>query len=40
VVTKTVQRLPDAAHIASIEDVFQFDATARRIAKELLTNPF
>ena len=36
VVAKTVACLPDAASIASVEDVFAFDAAARRVANELL----
>lgn len=40
VVTKTVQRLSDAAHIASIDDIFQFDNAARKLAGELLTTRF
>jgi 1-deoxy-D-xylulose-5-phosphate reductoisomerase len=37
VVTETVNALPDAAHIRSVEDVFAFDLAARRLAKEYLT---
>lgn len=36
VVAKTVACLPDAASIASVEEVFAFDAAARRVANELL----
>lgn len=35
-VSETVERLSDAAHIASIDDVFAFDNAARRLANEIL----
>lgn len=37
VVTETVVRLSDAKKIASIDEIFAFDAAARRMADELLT---
>ena len=36
VVSRTVDRLDDAACIDSVEDVFMYDAAARRVANELL----
>ena len=36
VVGETVARLSDAANIGSVEDIFAYDATARRVAGELL----
>ena len=38
VVTETVEQLPDAAQISSVEDIFAFDAAARAKAKNLLTS--
>ncbi len=35
-VGETVERLSDAAHISSIDDIFAFDGAARRLANELL----
>ena len=36
-VTETVERLSDAAHITSIDDIFAFDTAARSLATELLS---
>ena len=36
VVSETVERLTDAAHIGSIDDIFAFDNAARRLANEIL----
>ena len=36
VVGETVARLSNAANITSVEDVFAYDAEARRVANELL----
>jgi len=38
VVTKTVEALPDAAHISSLDDVFAFDNAARALANEFLAS--
>ncbi len=35
-VVRTVETLSDAAHIAGLEDIFTYDAAARRVAEELL----
>ncbi len=37
VVEKTVANLPDAKHISSIDDIFAFDAAARRLAEEYVS---
>ena len=38
VVVKTVEALPDAAHISSLDDVFAFDNAARTLANEFLAS--
>lgn len=38
VVTRTVEALPDAAKISSLDDVFAFDSAARSLANEFLAN--
>ena len=35
-VSETVERLPDAARISAVDDVFAFDGAARRLANEIL----
>ena len=35
-VAETVERLPSAKSIASVEDIFDFDAQARRLANSLI----
>lgn len=39
-VTETVNSLPDAAKIDSIDDIFAFDGAARRLANEILERRF
>ena len=35
-VSETVERLPDAARISTVDDIFTFDGAARRLANEIL----